>query len=135
MIAKVRQESIDTGIELIASQIVDSAIRVHRALGPGLLERVYAKCFVHVLRQRGLTVQEELAVPLVFEGVQLDDKLRLDILVGEQVIVELKAVEQLGAVHQAQLLSYLRLSGKRLGFLLNFNVPLMKQGIKRLINS
>ena len=125
--------TLDPQLEHAGQQIVDSAITVHRSLGPGLLEVVYQTCFVHELKKRGLKVAEQLNVPIVYQDLTIEAGLRLDLLVEDLVIVELKAVEQLLPVHQAQLLSYLRLTEKHLGYLLNFNVPLMKQGIKRLI--
>lgn len=125
--------TLDARIEQIASQIVDAAIKVHRALGPGLLESIYELCFSHELLRRSLKVATQVKVPILFEDLKIEDALRLDLIVEDLIIVELKAVESVLPVHEAQLLSYLRLSGKRLGFLLNFNVPLMKQGIKRLV--
>lgn len=120
-------------LEKVATQIVDSAIKIHRALGPGLLENIYQICFVHELKLRNIRVAQEICIPIVYENLKIENALRLDLIVEDLIIVELKAVEQMLPVHQAQLLSYLRLSNKRLGFLLNFNVTLMKDGIKRLI--
>jgi GxxExxY protein len=120
-------------IERLATQIVDSAIKIHKALGPGLLENIYQLCFVHELQQRRINVAQEVSMPLIYEKFKIEHALRLDLVVEDLIIVELKAVEQLLPVHQAQLLTYLRLSNKKLGFLLNFNVVLMKQGIKRLV--
>ena len=125
--------TFDAHTEQIASQIVDAAIKVHRALGPGLLENIYEVCFSHELVRRNLKIATQVKVPTLFEDLKIEDALRLDLIVEDLIIVELKAVESILPVHAAQLLSYLRLSGKRLGFLLNFNVPLMKQGIKRLV--
>jgi GxxExxY protein len=119
--------------ERIAAEIVDAALRVHRALGPGLLESVYERCMVHELEKRGLGVERQVSLPIVYDDLKLDGGLRLDLLVGNQVIVEIKAVEKLGPVFEAQLLTYLRLSKKRLGFLINFTVPLIEDGIKRMI--
>ena len=124
--------TFDDRTEQIAHQIVDAAIKVHRALGPGLLESIYEVCFAHELARRNLKVATQVKIPILFEDLKIEDALRLDLIVEELIIVELKAVESILPVHEAQLLSYLRLTGKRLGFLLNFNVPLMKQGIKRL---
>ncbi len=126
--------TLDGSTEKTAQQIVDSAIKVHGALGPGLLESVYQTCLAHELRKRGLIVAREVSVPIVFNDLRIENALRLDLLINDLVIVELKAVEQILPVHQAQLLSYLRLTQKHLGFLLNFNVPLMKHGIKRCIH-
>lgn len=120
-------------LEKVASQIVDSAIKIHKALGPGLLENVYQLCFVHELNLRNIRVAQQVNIPIVYENLKIEHALRLDLVVEDLIIVELKAVEQLLPVHQAQLLTYLRLSNRKLGFLLNFNVPLMKHGIKRII--
>ena len=119
--------------EQIATQIVDAAIKVHKILGPGLLESVYQICFVHELQRRKLRVTTGDSVAIVFEDLKIESALKLDLLVEDLIIVELKAVEQVLPVHKAQLLSYLKLTGKRLGFLLNFNVPLMKNGIQRFV--
>ena len=120
--------------EQVAQQIVDAAIKVHRALGPGLLESAYQACMAYELRKRGLRVDCEVQLPVVYDGAQIDVGYRIDMLVEDSVIVENKAVEKLLPVHQAQLLSYLKLRGCHLGFLPNWNVPLMKQGIKRMVN-
>ena len=125
--------TLSADIERLGQQIIDSAIKVHKFLGPGLLESVYHTCLAHELRKRGLTVAEEVDVPIIFEDLRIENRLRLDLLVENLIIIEIKVVEQILPVHRAQLLSYLRLSEKRLGFLLNFNVPLTKDGIKRLI--
>lgn len=110
-----------------------SAFAVHTALGPGLLESVYEACLCHELAKRGLRPCRQVAVPIVYDGMKFDEGLRLDVLVNNLVICELKAVEQLLPVHEAQLLTQLKLTGKRLGFLINFNVPLIRNGIKRFI--
>jgi GxxExxY protein len=119
----------------ISRGIVDSAIQVRKKLGPGLLESIYRECLVHEMRERGLRVEEEVSVPIVYDGIPLKNPLRLDVLVEGQIILELKAVEEILAVHKSQLLSYLRLSDKRLGFLFNFNVVLMKDGMRRIVNN
>jgi len=111
---------------------VDAAFAVHSHLGPGLLESVYEVCLTHELVKRGLKVSGQLALPIQYDTIRLDAGLRLDLLVEDSVIVELKAVESLMPVHKAQLLTYLKLSGCRLGLLINFNVPLIKNGIVRL---
>jgi GxxExxY protein len=116
----------------IARQIVDAAFAVHTALGPGLLESVYEVCLVHELRKRGLTVRQQVVLPVHYDGVRLDAGLRLDLLVNDTVIVEIKAVENLLPVHKAQALTYLKLTGCRLALLINFNVPVIKEGIHRL---
>ena len=120
-------------IETIAKEIVDSAIKVHKALGPGLLESAYKQCHTHELRKRGLNVQLEVAVPVVYDGERIDVGYRLDALVGDLVIIEHKAVEGLLPLHEAQLITYLKLKNLHLGFLLNWNVPLMKDGIRRIV--
>ena len=119
--------------ERIATAIVDAAYRVHTALGPGLIESVYESCMTHELRKRAIPFKTQVALPIVYDGVRLESALRLDLLVADSIIVELKSVEQMHPVFEAQLLSYLRLSNRRLGFLINFNVPLIKQGIQRII--
>ena len=119
--------------ESISKKIVDSAYTVHKTLGPGLLEKVYEVCFCHELSKRGIEYQRQVDVPIVYDGITFDAGLRLDVLVEDLVICELKAVDEMNPVWEAQILSYLRLTGKRLGFLINFNVPLIKNGIKRII--
>jgi GxxExxY protein len=120
-------------LEALAKVIVDAAFKVHTTLGPGLLESVYETCLAYELTKRGLKVQRQVVVPVIYDGVQLDTGLRLDLLVEDQVIIELKAVEKMNPVFEAQVLTYLKLSGKRLGFLINFNVPVIRIGIKRVI--
>jgi GxxExxY protein len=119
--------------EEIATIIVNCAFKVHKALGPGLLESVYEVCCCHELGKHPVKVLRQVTVPITYDGIIFEDALRLDVLVDDLVVCELKAVETLLPVHEAQLLSQLKLTGKRLGFLINFNVPLMKQGIKRFI--
>jgi GxxExxY protein len=118
----------------ISGQIVDAAMKVHSVLGPGLLERAYASCLAFELRRRGLSVKEEVPLPVIYEGYMIDLAYRIDLLVEDAVIVETKAVAQFHPIHSAQLLSHLRLSGRRVGLLLNFNVPRMREGIKRMVN-
>ena len=119
----------------VSGAVVDAAMRVHSALGPGLLESAYAACLTHELRKRGLKVACEVPLPVVYDGVKLEAGYRIDMLVEDAVAVELKAVEALAPIHQAQLLSYLKLSGKRVGLLINFHVLHLKDGIKRMINN
>jgi len=119
--------------ERIASLIVDAAFNVHKQLGPGLLERVYEVCFCHELSKRGLKVQRQVPVPIAYDGIVFDEGLRLDVLVENAVICELKAVELVNPVWEAQLVSHLRLTKRRLGFVINFNVPLIRDGIMRRI--
>ncbi len=119
--------------ERVATQFVDAAFKVHSTLGPGLLESVYETCLVHELEKRDLTVGKQMTLPVIYDELHLDAGLRLDLLVEDRVIVELKAVERLLPVFEAQVLTYLKLTGKRLGLLINFNVPRIKDGIKRFI--
>jgi GxxExxY protein len=119
--------------EQIASAIVDSAYAVHTALGPGLLENVYEVCFCHELTKRGLSYRRQVIVPIVYDNITFDEGLRLDVLVEDLVICELKAVEKMNPVFMAQLLTQLKLTRKRLGFLINFNVPKIKDGIIRVV--
>ncbi len=131
--AKTPRKDLSFEEEALATSIVDAAVKVHSALGPGLLERVYEICLVHELKKRGHKIETQVAVPIHYDGIQLDTGLRLDVVVDGLVILELKSVEHLLPVHEAQLITYLKLSGIRLGFLLNFNVSLMKNGISRKI--
>jgi GxxExxY protein len=121
-------------INAISGQIVDSAMRVHSALGPGLLESVYEKCLQHELQRRGLKVQTQVGFPIVYGDVKIESGLKIDLLVADQIIVELKSVEMILSVHESQLISYLKITGKRLGLLVNFNVAKLKDGIKRFAN-
>jgi GxxExxY protein len=120
-------------LERIAAEVVDGAFKVHLALGPGLLESVYETCLAHELKKRGLQIQTQVAFPIVYDGVRLDAGLRIDLVVESQLIVEIKAVETMQPVFEAQLLTYLKLMQKRLGLLINFNVSRIKDGIKRII--
>jgi GxxExxY protein len=126
-------EPIPEQANLAAEFVVDAALTVHRALGPGLLESVYSVCLAHELRKRGSRVLREVSLPVSYDGVQLDAGLRLDMLVDDCLVVELKAVEQILPVHHAQLLTYLKLTGHRLGLLINFNTPLIRDGIRRVV--
>lgn len=119
--------------EYIASHIVDIAIKIHKSLGQGLLESVYEKCFSYELNKRDLSFARQKEVPIHYESLLIEDGLRLDLLVEDLVVVELKAQENFHPVWEAQLLSYMRLTNKRLGLLINFHVPLLKDGIRRLI--
>jgi GxxExxY protein len=120
-------------IEEIGRIIIDSAIQVHRTVGPGLLESAYQKCLLHALTKRGLKVGCEVLLPIDYDGVMIESGYRIDMLVNESIIIENKTVDNLLPIHEAQLLTYMRLSKIRLGFLLNWKVVLMKQGIKRMI--
>ena len=121
-------------INQISGEIVDAAMKVHSALGPGLLESAYEGCLKHELTKRGLKVLSQVTLPVIYDGVKIDVGYRVDLLVEDSVIVELKAVERLTPLNEAQLLSYLKLSGRKLGLLINFNVEHMKYGIKRIVN-
>jgi GxxExxY protein len=116
----------------ISGQSVEAAMTVHTVLGPGLLENAYEACLKHELLKRGLPVEQQVALPVVYDGAKIDLGYRLDLLVAREVIVELKAVDKVTPLHEAQLLSYLKLGGKRLGLLINFNVVHLKNGIKRM---
>ena len=118
-------------INSITGQIIGAAIEVHRHLGPGLLESAYETCLAYELTQRGLKVDRQKALPIIYKDIKLDQGYRIDLLVENQVIVELKVVEALTDVHEAQILSYLKFSGCPVGLLINFNVLLLKDGIKR----
>lgn len=118
----------------VAQQIVDAAYRVHTTLGPGLLESVYQAALAYELEKRGLRVARQQAIPVVYETVRIDTGFHADLIVEEQVIVEIKAVEAVAPVHKKQLLTYLKLADKRLGLLINFNVALIKDGITRIVN-
>jgi len=121
-------------IDDIAKEIVDAAFKIHNKLGPGFLESAYEACMAHELTRRGFTVERQKPQPVHYEGIEIEVGYRLDILVNGSVIIELKAVEQLTPIHQAQIMTYLKLSDKTLGFLINFNVPMIKQGIRRVAN-
>jgi GxxExxY protein len=122
-------------IEEIGRNIVHSAIKVHKALGPGLLESVYQRCLAYELDKTGLKVACEVPIPVKYEKVSIDLGFRIDMMVQKAVIIENKTVERLLPIHEAQLLTYLKLTNFKLGFLLNWNVPLMKDGIKRMVNN
>jgi len=119
----------------ITGSVIEAAIRVHRALGPGLLESAYEACLAYELAQLGFKVEQQKPLPLMYREIKLDCGYRLDLLVEEKVIVEVKAVDRIAPIHQAQLLSYLKLSGCNVGLLINFNVKMLKQGICRVVNN
>jgi GxxExxY protein len=121
-------------INVVSGQVVDAAMRVHSVLGPGLLESAYEACLAHELRQRSLQVRTQVELPVQYDGVRIDIGYRIDMLVEEALVVELKAVETLLPIHEAQLLSYLKLSGYKVGLLINFNVLHLKDGMKRMVN-
>jgi GxxExxY protein len=118
----------------LTGRIIEGAIKVHKALGPGLLESAYLACLLFELRRSGLEVQHQRKVPVNYDDVQIDCGYKLDLVVQDLVVVELKSVEQLAPIHTAQILTYLKLTGYPVGLLINFNVPLLKYGIKRLLN-
>ena len=130
---KKHYEPLPKETEDIASKIIDAAITVHRILGPGLLERVYEVCLCHELEKRNLKFERQVNIPIVYDGLSFEEGYRIDILVENQIIVELKAAENYNPVWKAQVLSYLKVTGKRLGLLINFNVPLLKDGVQRVI--
>ncbi len=117
----------------VTDKIIGAAIEVHRQLGPGLLESTYEKCLIFELQRIGLVVEPQVELPVAYKGMKIDAGYRIDLLVEKSVIVELKAVESILPVHEAQILTYLKLSGNKLGLLLNFNVKLMKDGIRRFV--
>ena len=122
-------------IEQIAKIIVNSAFKVHKELGPGLLEKVYEACLVYEITKAGFEVKRQVEVPIIYDGVTLKEYLRLDIIVENSIIIEVKAVDIINPVWNAQIISHLKLTNNELGFLINFNVTLIKNGIKRFINS
>lgn len=122
-------------LEQIAKQIVHCAIKVHKALGPGLLESVYQKCLAYELERSGLVVKCEVPVPVQYGDVKIDAGFRADMIVENSIIIENKTVEQIAPIHEAQLLTYLKLSNLNIGFLLNWNVTLMKNGIRRMVHN
>ncbi|MGD0139806.1 MAG: GxxExxY protein [Tepidisphaeraceae bacterium] len=128
-------DSANPELERIAKIVVDCIYTVHRKLGPGLLESVYSICLAHELRKRGVKVDREVMLPIIYDDIRLESALRLDLVVESRIVIEAKAVEKLIPVFDAQLLTYLKLSGYPLGFLVNFNVPLIKDGLKRIILS
>jgi GxxExxY protein len=121
-------------LDQITRRIIGAAIEVHKTVGPGLLESAYQACLAFELRERGLKVEEQLPLPVVYKNVRLDCGYRIDLLVESEIVIEIKAIETLAPIHEAQLLSYLRLSGKRVGLLMNFHVRVLKDGLKRIVN-
>jgi GxxExxY protein len=119
---------------VLTDQIIGCAIEVHRHLGPGLLESVYEECLCYELSQIGLRFERQVQLPVTYKGIKLDCGHKLDLVVEDSIVVELKSIEDLAPVHQAQLLTYLKTSNKRVGLLINFNVPILKSGLKRIVN-
>jgi len=126
-------EPLSAETEQLAKAVVDAAFKVHTALGPGLLESIYEACLVHELRKRGIPVETQVKIPVVYDGVKLETDLRIDLIVDKRLLVEVKAVDEMNRVFKAQVLTYLKLTGLRLGLLINFNVTLIKNGIERVI--
>lgn len=126
-------EPIPESTECVARTVLDAAFAVHRALGPGLLESVYETCLCHELAKNRVPFEKQVALPIVYDSIRLEAGLRLDLVVADEVIVELKAVESMHPLYEAQLLTYLKLTRRRLGLLVNFNVELLKNGIKRIV--
>jgi GxxExxY protein len=124
----------DTEFEDIAKAIVNSAIKVHKNIGPGLLESVYQKCLVYELQKAGFRVATEVSLPVKYDGIRIDAGFRIDMIVNEAVVIENKTVESLQPIHKAQIITYLKLGGYRLGFLINWNEVMLRNGIKRIIN-
>ena len=120
--------------EILSAEILDASIEVHKTMGPGLLESVYEHCLMKELELRGIYAENQVTVPLEYKGYSLTKEYRIDILVEKEIIIELKAVETMLPVFEAQIISHLKLTDKRLGFLINFNVPLLKNGFKRFVN-
>ena len=131
--AKATKLSLDDETERIASVVVDVLLKVYRGLGPGLLESAYEACLLHELKKRSLNCEAQKPISIQFEELRVDAAYRLDVLVEKRIILELKSVESLHPIHEAQLLTYLRLSGMRLGFLMNFNAPTFKDALKRKV--
>jgi GxxExxY protein len=129
------EKLLSTEKEEIGKEVVNAAFKVHKSLGPGLFEKVYEVCLCHELRKRGLNVERQLDIPIVYDGITFEEGLRLDLLVEDKVVIELKAVDMVNPVWEAQIISHLMLTGKRLGFLINFNVALIKHGIRRYVNT
>lgn len=119
----------------LSGKVIGAAIEVHKAIGPGLLESAYEECLCHELNLRSIKFETQKPLPVIYKNVRLDCGYRLDIVVENKIILELKSCERIEEVHKAQLLTYLKLSGIKLGFILNFNVPIMKQGIVRMVNN
>ncbi|MFN6962595.1 MAG: GxxExxY protein [Pyrinomonadaceae bacterium] len=121
-------------LDAITEKVIGAAIAVHRALGPGLLESAYEECLCYELSETGLDLKRQVALPVVYKGIRLDCGYRMDILVEDKIVVEVKAVDRIIPVHEAQLLSYLKLGGRPVGLLMNFHVPVLKDGLKRIVN-
>ncbi|KAA0676446.1 GxxExxY protein [Roseomonas genomospecies 6] len=125
--------AVSSALNALSREVVDAGYTVHSRLGPGLLESVYEACLVHELSKRGLSVKRQVIVPIQYDDVRIDEGFRIDVLVDDSIVIEIKAVEHTLPVHEAQLLTYLRMTGHRLGFLMNFNVPCFKEGVRRRV--
>ena len=128
------KNDVPDNINKITGQIVDASYVVHKTFGPGLLESIYEECLAHELKLRGIKVESQINVPLDFKGLHIERGLILDLLVENRVIVEVKSVKELHPVHEQQLLTYMKITGKHVGLLINFNAPLIKDGIKRMVH-
>ncbi|MGN1229008.1 MAG: GxxExxY protein [Prevotella sp.] len=124
-----------TQLNGICNEVIGAAIEVHKELGPGLMESVYQYCLIEELTKRGLSVESELELPLVYKGKEIGKTFRIDLLVEDDIVIELKSVEELKQIHEVQLVTYLKLTNKPIGLLMNFNVPLLTKGVKRKINA
>jgi len=122
-------------LNLLSRKILDSCIMVHKIMGPGLLESIYESCLMKELEIRNIKAKNQVVIPLIYKGYELSKELRIDILVEDEIILELKSSEFLHPVFEAQIISYLKLANKKLGFLINFNIPLLKDGFKRYVNN
>jgi len=129
---KTPRTPVPVELDRIAKLVVEAAFKVHKSLGPGLLESVYEICLAHEIGKSNLSIERQVALPVIYDNIRMDAGLRIDLLVEDSLIVELKAVEEILPVHEAQVLTYLKLTGHRLGLLINFNVPLIRDGIKRI---
>lgn len=129
-----QEEKTRERLNEISGKIIECSINVHKELGPGMLEGAYEVCLMHELLRAGLKTKSQVTLPIFYQGIRLDAGYRIDLLVEDSVIVELKAIERLLPVHEAQLLSYLRMSDLRLGLLINFNVRLLRDGVRRVVN-
>ena len=127
-------QPIPDDLERIGKLVVDAAYTVHRNLGPGLLEKVYEVCFCHELKKRGLNFERQVFLPIIYDNIEFDEGLRLDVIVESRVICELKAAESIKPIWEAQIISHLKLTNNRLGYLINFNVLVIKDGIRRFVN-
>jgi len=130
---RVPEGEVKSREDELSREIVGAAIEVHRELGPGLLESVYQTCLAHEMILRGITIEVEKPLPVTYKGIHLDAGYRVDLLVEEKVVVEVKAVDDLAAIHEAQVMTYLRIGGYKLGMLINFGKPVLREGIKRIV--